>query len=247
MWDAASGKELATLAGHENEVMSAQFSPDGTRIVTASSDGTARVWDAASGKEVATLRTADRHGKLDLWVLSAQFSPDGMRIVTASNDKTARVWDAASGKVQATLAGHEAGVRSAQFDPEGTRIVTASSDQTVRVWDAASGKVVATLAGHLGRVSSAQFSPDGARIVTASEDKTARVWTILPPHAGPPPPWFADLLRYIAQRRLNADGEMVTLSPDEWLALQEKLRGVLRAEAGYTTAYLEILRRFVPE
>ena len=74
-----------------------------------------------------------------------------------------------------------------------------------------------------------------------------RVWTILPPRAGPPPPWFADFLRYMAQRRLNADGEMVTYTPDEWLALREKLRGVLRAEAGQTTAYLEILRRFVPE
>jgi hypothetical protein len=51
----------------------------------------------------------------------------------------------------------------------------------------------------------------------------------------------------MAQRRLNDDGEMVTLPPAEWLALREKLRGVLRAEAGQTTAYLEILRRFVPE
>jgi hypothetical protein len=94
---------------------------------------------------------------------------------------------------------------------------------------------------------SAQFSPDGTRIVTASQDKTARVWTILPPHAGPPPPWFADFLRYMAQRRLNSDGEMIALSPDEWPALREKMRGVLPAEAGLTTAYLEILRRFVPE
>jgi hypothetical protein len=94
---------------------------------------------------------------------------------------------------------------------------------------------------------SAHFSPDGKRIVTASGDKTARVWTILPPRAGPPPPWFADFLRYMAQKQLNADGELLPFSPDEWLALREKLRGVLRAEAGQTTAYLEILRRFAPE
>ena len=31
----------------------AAFSPDGTRIVTASADNTARVWDAATAKEVA--------------------------------------------------------------------------------------------------------------------------------------------------------------------------------------------------
>jgi hypothetical protein len=34
-----------TLAGHENYVQSAAFSPDGTRIVTASGDKTARIWD----------------------------------------------------------------------------------------------------------------------------------------------------------------------------------------------------------
>ena len=45
----------AILAGHEDTVWSAQFSPDGTRIVTASDDKTARVWDAATGKLLATL------------------------------------------------------------------------------------------------------------------------------------------------------------------------------------------------
>ena len=83
---------LAGRLGHESYVWSAQFSPDGTRIVTASADKTARVWDAATGKSLATLA-----GHED-GVWSAQFSPDGTRIVTASGDKTARVWDAATGK-----------------------------------------------------------------------------------------------------------------------------------------------------
>ena len=56
IWDAASGKEIAVLRGHEDAVHSAAFSPDGSRIVTASSDNTARIWDAASGKEIAVLR-----------------------------------------------------------------------------------------------------------------------------------------------------------------------------------------------
>ena len=64
------------------------FSPDGSRIVTASRDNTARLWDAKSGAALATLsgHTA--------WVRSAAFSPDGSRIVTASDDHTARLWDA---------------------------------------------------------------------------------------------------------------------------------------------------------
>jgi WD40 repeat protein len=58
---------------------SAAFSPDGMRIVTASSDKTARIWDAATGNEIKIL---DHEGG----VLSAAFSPDGTRIVTVSSD-----------------------------------------------------------------------------------------------------------------------------------------------------------------
>jgi hypothetical protein len=46
IWDAASGEQLATLAGHDAAVNSAAYSPDGSRIVTASADKTARVWSA---------------------------------------------------------------------------------------------------------------------------------------------------------------------------------------------------------
>jgi WD40 repeat protein len=61
------------------------FSPDGTRVVTASYDNTVRVWDAATGRPVMIL--LEHQDK----VLSAIFSPDGTRVVTASVDKTARV------------------------------------------------------------------------------------------------------------------------------------------------------------
>jgi WD40 repeat protein len=73
--------------GHKDTVQSAAFSRDGTRVVTASHDKTARVWDAATGRELAVLR-----GHPDE-VISAAFSHDGSRIVTASDDGTARIWD----------------------------------------------------------------------------------------------------------------------------------------------------------
>jgi hypothetical protein len=107
------------LIGHESTVASAIFSPDGSRIVTASFDGTARIWDAATAKQVAVLRGHDSD------VRSAAFSSDGSRIVTASADKTARIWDLASAKEIVVLRGHDRDVRSAAFSPDGSRIVTA--------------------------------------------------------------------------------------------------------------------------
>ena len=78
---------------------SAAFSPDGSRIVTAAFDNTARLWDASTGAALATLS-----GHTDR-VVTAAFSPDGSRIVTASADKTARLWDGKSGAALATLLG----------------------------------------------------------------------------------------------------------------------------------------------
>ena len=63
---------------HEGIVNSAQFSPDGERIVTASADKTARLWNATTGKPVAEPM------KHESVVNSAQFSPDNQRVVTAS-------------------------------------------------------------------------------------------------------------------------------------------------------------------
>ncbi len=159
--------EQNRLEGHSDGVSSANFSPDGSKIVTASMDKTARVWDL-QGKLLTTI-SDDSDG-----VNSANFSPDGSKIVTASGDKTARVWDL-QGKLLATISGHSDGVNSANFSPDGSKIVTASGDKTARVWDL-QGNLLATISGHSDRVYSANFSPDGSKIVTASRDKTARVW-----------------------------------------------------------------------
>ena len=116
------------LDEHQAEVKSAAFSPDGSRIVTASVDSTVRIWDAANGKRLSILSHEGPAG-------SAAFSPDGSRIVTGSEDKTVRVWDAATGKEIEVLRGHDAEVAMVGFSPNGTRIVTASSDKTARIWD----------------------------------------------------------------------------------------------------------------
>jgi WD40 repeat protein len=128
VWDAMTGKELAKLTGREAQLLSATFSPDRRRVVTAG-ERTARVWDATTGKEVAKLTGHEAQ------VLSAAFSPDGQRVVTAAAfDMTARVWDATTGKELAKLIGHENFVWSAAFNPDGQRVVTAG-DRTARVWD----------------------------------------------------------------------------------------------------------------
>jgi WD40 repeat protein len=154
---------------HDNLVTSVAFSPDGTRIVSGSSDDTVRVWNATSGENLLVLRDHDS-------VFSVAFSPDGTRIVSGSNDKTVRVWDVSSGQSLLVLPGHDESVESVAFSPDGSRIVSGSGDKTVRVWDAARGEALLVLRGHDSWISSVAFSCDGSRIVTGSWDGTVRVW-----------------------------------------------------------------------
>src|SRR5688500_3978604 len=82
---------ILVLKGHTRDLANAAFSPDGKKVVTASSDGTARIWDSATGAVLATLSGHEEA------VRSAAFSPDGARVVTASRDGSARIWDATTG------------------------------------------------------------------------------------------------------------------------------------------------------
>ena len=70
------GGELALIAGHRGVVRTAAFSPDGGRVVTASTDRTARIWDVGSGEEIfcwAGRRTPNE--RLDLLL---QDAPDDL-------------------------------------------------------------------------------------------------------------------------------------------------------------------------
>jgi WD40 repeat protein len=158
------------LEGHTKAVGSAVFSPNGTTILTASFDNTAKLWDAKTGK---LLQNLEGHIK---GVELADFSPDGTTIITASLDKTAKLWDAKSGKLIQNLKGHNEGLNSAAFCQDGTSIVTAADDFTAKVWNAKSGALLQNLEGHSQRVNSAAFSPDGTTLLTNSWDNTVKLW-----------------------------------------------------------------------
>src|SRR5262249_55144032 len=77
LWDAGKRSLVATLA-HTDRVNTATFSSDNARLLTASSDGSARLWNAETGSLSATL--AGHAGV----VTNAVFSANGKRIVTGS-------------------------------------------------------------------------------------------------------------------------------------------------------------------
>jgi WD40 repeat protein len=167
-----SGLHARGAAFHLLAVTSAVFSPDGTQVLTASYDRTARLSDRSSGAEIA------RFSGHDHLVSSAVFSPDGTQVLTASHDKVARLFDRASGAEIARISGHDEAVTSAVFSPAGTQVLTASYDRTAKLFDRASGAEIARFSGHDQAVASAVFSPDGTQVLTASHDRTARLFDL---------------------------------------------------------------------
>ena len=77
---------LKSLEEHSSVVNSVAYSPDGTKIISGSSDKTVKIWNANTGE---CLQTLEGHTE---WVRSVAYSPDGTRIVSGSGDSTVKIW-----------------------------------------------------------------------------------------------------------------------------------------------------------
>jgi WD40 repeat protein len=148
IWDMRLGNRyFKEVRGHAGRVVDAEFSPRGQLVVTASTDGTARVSRLATATPLAPLI-----GHTNA-VTSAVFDAAGAFVVTASTDKTARVWKAESGLAVTALTGHRESVVSASFKPNSLTVLTASADGTSRLWDAQIQPPVRIVAHGLGSVA----------------------------------------------------------------------------------------------
>lgn len=208
IYDAMTGKLLFNLPGQTNKVQAADYSNDGSCIVTLS-NGIVQIFSAHGGGLLTAL-PKQAHP-----FTSVRYTTDGSRLVTAAGPDV-QVFSADSGKLLITLNGYASNdmlvspdgsrivtigggtarvfsahsgrlltilqgqVDRASFSPDGSRIVTTNGDKIARIFDAVSGQVVTHLQGHADIVASAMYSPDGKHILTISEDKTAQIWNVAP-------------------------------------------------------------------
>jgi len=181
LWDAATGKSVASPIIHGSRVSSVAFSPEGKTVLTGGSDGRARLWGAVTGKPVSPPII---HGS---YIYSTAFSPDGKTVFTGSNDGRARLWDVATGKPVANSIIHEGWILSVAFSPDGKIVLTGGSDCTARLWHVATGELAVPPMIHEGWIASVAFSPDERTMLTVSLDDTVRLWDAVTGKPVPPP------------------------------------------------------------
>lgn len=175
VWNALDGKDVFHPLQHGELAKHAEYSPDGSRLLTCCADGSynpgwAQIWNSATGQPIGP-RFKHTDG-----VSYASWSPDGRHIGTASEDFTANIWDIETGK--RFVLRHKEKVVSIAFSKDGKWVVTASVDQTARVWNVATGDPLTPPLLHAGTLGGAQFLLGGDRIVTSDRAGNNYIWPI---------------------------------------------------------------------
>jgi WD40 repeat protein len=171
VWDVATGKLVRSLDNlHSDTVFALRFSPDGTKLASASADKYLKVVNVADGKELKSFEGHTHH------VLAVDWSGDGKRLVTGGADSVVKVWDFESGEQVRTLNQAGKGVTGLRWVPGKPLLFGASGDSTVRAWNPDGGSVVRTLSGASDYLFAVAASADGARVAAGGADGVLLLW-----------------------------------------------------------------------
>jgi len=169
---------LAQFWMHDGFVTQADFSPDGSRVVSSSLDHTTRTWDAVTGQP------ATPPLRLETDARGAIYSQDGRRILTLDEHARVRFWDASSGAVvNGPVASTAGGVDSFAFVPGG-REVLVPRHNGVDYFDVETGMPTGRTLSMTGMVANVvKVSADGRRVVAGVPGSTMQTWDL---SANPP-------------------------------------------------------------
>ena len=160
--------------GHKQRVKALAWSPGGTRIASASDDGSVHLWDAFTGEHVLASQKAQEQINSLVW------SPDG-RLIASTDEAAVHLWNARSA-VDTLLCRTAARAFCVTWSPDGRYLTVGESvsfskpGHVVEVFDAKSGRLVYAYGGHSIDVWAVAWSPDSRRVASASGDQTVRVW-----------------------------------------------------------------------
>jgi eukaryotic-like serine/threonine-protein kinase len=188
VWDAETGRALATYDHLVGEVASLAFIPHTRLLAVGSADRTVKILDL--GPAPAARQLAG-HMPDETWALA--FSPDGKLLASGGDDHQIRITTLATGEQRALPAAHESLVTAVGFSKDGRLLASASFDGAVKLWDGSTLAPIRTLSAAEGeRLRCLALAPDGSVVAAGTQTKTTavvRLWDArtgqeLPPLAG---------------------------------------------------------------
>ncbi len=147
--DASNGEFLKRLRGHNKNITTLAFSPDGELLASSGSDSiihlwNPHLWNPRSGHLIHTFR-----GHTDR-VRALSFSPDGETLVSGSDDGTIRFWDISTKRQRLSISGHWLYIDALAFLTDNKTLIGGMSHATVHKWDIETGQFTFTLVGSYG-------------------------------------------------------------------------------------------------
>jgi WD40 repeat protein len=191
---------------HGDQISSVAFSPDGTRLATASRDATVKIWDLANGHELAAYRGHQRDVR---WVA---FGPGAAWVASAGGDPDIHIWVAQTGKPLRLLKSKADYVTTMAVSHDGKFVFAGGSDRILRVYDAETGDVKRSIGdfASLGGIRSLACSPDGTRLAAGADNGQVRLWAY-------PDIVTQNALEYWQREDHSGSSNFLTFSPDSKL------------------------------
>jgi WD40 repeat protein len=126
VWKLDAWEGIALLRGHEGDIKQMAFSPDGTKLVTGSTDATARIWDISSGAQLVVLKNyAGR---------SIGISSDGRMLAAGLFSNAVYVASMENGARLMIVEEHTQPVTMLSFSPAGRFLLSADQSGLVLFW-----------------------------------------------------------------------------------------------------------------
>ena len=172
LWNTTTGENIDTFNDHRALVRAVSFSPDGTKLVSASDDGAVVLRDLTAGNATTI---AGYSGT----VLGMIFSPDGATLASynGSYGSGVKIWDTATRRMITTLRGHGGlPISSISISHDGTTLASASGHRVI-LWDLDTYTDFAHLE-HKDLTSAVSFSPDGDVLATGGWPGWVNLWNV---------------------------------------------------------------------
>jgi len=131
LWDYKVKKScVMTFRGHESDINSVSFFPDGQAFATGSDDSSCRLFD------LRTYRQANvyKHEKILCGITSVAVSKGGRYLFSGYDDYNGYVWDTVHGSKIGDMALHQNRVSCLGVSPDGQAVCLGSWDAVLSIW-----------------------------------------------------------------------------------------------------------------